>query len=52
MGRWSIPLKVRNRNETKASVGSAAEGDMQSGDDADDGESATAEPDLDYCYKT
>ena len=52
--RWDGGLS-RPRSATgmrqRLSVGSAAEGDVQSGDDADHGESVTAEPDRDYCYK-
>ena len=49
-GRCSIPLKIRNRNEAVAS-GSAAEGNVQGGDDAHHGESVAAEPDRDYRCK-
>ena len=51
MVRLSIPLKIRNRNEAVLFVGSTAEGNMQSGDDADQGKPVTAEPDRDYCRK-
>lgn len=51
MGRCSIPLKLRKRNEARAAVGSAAKGDEQSGDDADHGESVAAEPDRNYCHE-
>jgi L-idonate 5-dehydrogenase len=43
MSRWSIPLKFSKRNKARAAVGSAAKGDVQSGSDANRGDSVPSQ---------